>query len=734
MARKTAGKAAKEKAAKPAVIQDQPITETLRENYMPYAMSSIISRAIPEIDGMKPSHRKLLYTMYKMGLLTGQRTKSANVVGQTMRLNPHGDAAIYETLVRLTRGNEALLHPFVDSKGTFGKQYSKMAYAASRYTEVKLAPICSELFGGIDKDAVDMIDNYDATMKEPTLLPTSFPNVMVCPNTGIAVGLASSICSFNLNETCDAAIALMEDPEADLYGILKAPDFSTGGTLLYDPEEIRQIYETGKGSFTLRAVWHVIPKENRIVITEIPYNTTVDQIIDKIIQLIKEGKLREIGDVRDEIDLDGLKLTVDLKRGSDPDKVMKKLLRATDLECRFPCNFNVLIAGSPHQMGVREMLTEWHAFRCECLKREFFHEKTQKEDKLHLLYGLEKILVDIDRAIAIIRKTESEKDVVPNLMKGFSIDELQANYICEIKLRHLNREYILDRVSEKDRLEKEIRELESLITSPRKMNRYIAKQLEEIKKKYGQDRKTKIEYQFEKTAELPKEEEPEYRAQAVITRDGYFKNIPPKSLMMAAEHKLKENDEVVFDRECSSRDEFLFFTDKGQVYRAKFGDFSVTKASEMGDYIPAKLGMEKEEKVVYACLSDGYKGNLAIVFESGKGVLFPLSVYETKSARKKLANAFNTNAPVAGMFALAKGEIKEILICTKAGKAAVIRTTVFPEKATRTSYGAQIIALKKNDGVRLCREVEAGDPDYAVYKKPRIPTPGIAWNPALEKK
>ncbi len=730
MARKAA---AKEKTTKPAVIQDQLITDTLRENYMPYAMSSIISRAIPEIDGMKPSHRKLLYTMYKMGLLTGARTKSANVVGQTMRLNPHGDAAIYETMVRLTRGNEALLHPFVDSKGTFGKQYSKMAYAASRYTEVKLAPICAELFGGIDKDAVDMIDNYDATMKEPTLLPTSFPNVMVCPNTGIAVGLASSICSFNLNETCDAAIALMEDEEADLYKILKAPDFSTGGTLLYDPEEIRQIYETGKGGFTLRAVWHTIPKENRIVITEIPYNTTVDQIIDKIIQLIKEGKLREINDVRDEIDLDGLKLTIDLKRGSDPDKVMKKLLRTTDLECRFPCNFNVLIAGSPHQMGVREMLTEWHAFRCECLKREFFHEKSQKEDKLHLLYGLEKILVDIDKAIAIIRKTESEKDVVPNLMNGFFIDETQANYICEIRLRHLNREYILDRVSEKERLEKEIRELDALIASPRKMNKYIAKQLEDIKKKYGQERKTKIEYQFEKSAEMPIEEEPEYRAQAVITRDGYFKNIPLKSLMVAAEHKLKENDRVVFDRECGSREEFLFFTDRGQVYKAKFGDFTVTKASEMGDYIPAKLGMDKEEKVVYACPSDGYKGRLAIVFESGKGVVFPLSVYETKSARKKLANAFNTASPVSAMFALEPGEIKEILICTKAGKAAVIRTSVFPEKATRTSFGAQIVALKKNDGVRLCREVAAGDPDFAVYKKPRIPTPGIVWNPALEK-
>ncbi len=714
----------------PAIIHEQPITETLRENYMPYAMSSIISRAIPEIDGLKPSHRKLLYTMYKMGLLNGARTKSANVVGQTMRLNPHGDAAIYETMVRLTRGNEALLHPFVDSKGTFGKQYSKMAYAASRYTEVKLAPISAELFSGIDKDAVDLVDNYDATMKEPLLLPSSFPNVLVCPNTGIAVGLASSICSFNLNETCDAAIALMRDPNADLYEILKGPDFSTGGELLYDKEEIQQIYETGKGSFTVRAVWESIPKENRIVITQIPYNTTVDQIIEKIVQMIKEGKLREINDVRDEIDLDGLKLTIDLKRGSDPDKLMAKLLKATDLECRFPCNFNILIAGSPHLLGVRDLLNEWHAFRCECLKREFYYELSQKEAKLHLLQGLEKILVDIDKAIAIIRKTEHEKDVIPNLCLGFDIDEKQAEYIAEIKLRHLNRQYILDRISEREKLEKEIKELEGLLSSARKLDNFIIKQLEEIKKKYGQERKTRIAYEYSRpAATLKMEEEAEYTAHAVITKGGYVKNIPLKSIMMSDNQRLKENDVIVFSGEMSSKQMLYFFTDKGQVYPAKFGDFSTTKASELGDYAPAKLDMEPDEKVIATLPLKDLSGRLAIVFENGKGVSFPLSVYETKGNRKKLTGAFSTLSPVAGMFLLESGKIKEILLRTKSGRACILRTTLFAEKSTRTSAGNQMMALKKNDKIEEAIEVSTEEkPALAIYKKPRIPTPGIAFN------
>ncbi|MBE6712564.1 MAG: topoisomerase IV [Ruminococcaceae bacterium] len=714
----------------PAVIHEQPITETLRENYMPYAMSSIISRAIPEIDGLKPSHRKLLYTMYKMGLLNGPRTKSANVVGQTMKLNPHGDAAIYETMVRLTRGNEALLHPFVDSKGTFGKQYSKMAYAASRYTEVKLAPISAELFAGIDREAVDMVDNYDATLKEPVLLPSSFPNVLVCPNTGIAVGLASSICSFNLNETCDAAIALMRDPNADLYEILKAPDFSTGGELLYDKDEIRQVYETGKGSFSVRAVWENFPKENRIVITQIPYNTTVDQIIEKIVQMIKEGKLREINDVRDEIDLDGLKLTIDLKRGSDPDKLMAKLLKATDLECRFPCNFNILIAGSPHQLGVRDILNEWHAFRCECLKREFYYELGQKETKLHLLQGLEKILVDIDKAIAIIRKTEQEKDVIPNLCRGFDIDEPQAEYIAEIKLRHLNRQYILDRIGEREKLEKEIAELEGLLSSARKLDNYIIKQLEAIKKKYGQERKTRIAYEFSRPSEkLKLEEEAEYTAHAVITREGYLKNIPLKSIMMNDQQRLKEDDTVVFSGEMSSKQAIYFFTDKGQVYPAKFGDFSTTKSSELGDYIPARLEMDPDEKVIFSAPIKDLSGKLAVVFENGKGVCFPMSVYETKGNRKKLTGAFSTLSPVAGMFLLDGKEVKEILLKTKTGRACILKTTLFAEKSTRTSAGNQMMALKKNDIITEALEVSTADnPSLTIYKKPRIPTPGIIYN------
>ncbi len=714
----------------PAVIHEQPITETLRENYMPYAMSSIISRAIPEIDGLKPSHRKLLYTMYKMGLLNGNRTKSANVVGQTMKLNPHGDAAIYETMVRLTRGNEALLHPFVDSKGTFGKQYSKMAYAASRYTEVKLAPVSAELFSGIDKDAVDMVDNYDATLKEPVLLPVSFPNVLVCPNTGIAVGLASSICSFNLNETCDAAIALMRDPDADLYEILKAPDFSTGGELLYDKDEITQIYETGKGSFTVRAVWENFPKENRIVVTQIPYNTTVDQIIEKIVQMIKEGKLREINDVRDETDLDGLKLAIDLKRGSDPEKLMAKLLKSTDLECRFSCNFNVLIAGSPYQLGVRSILNEWHAFRCECLKREFYYELGQKEAKLHLLMGLEKILVDIDKAIAIIRKTEQEKDVIPNLCAGFDIDEKQAEYIAEIKLRHLNRQYILDRIGEREKLEKEIAELESLLSSGRKLNNYIIKQLEEIKKKYGQERKTRIVYDFSRAGEALKlTEEVEYTAHAIITKGGYLKNIPLKSIMMSDNQRLKEDDVIVFSGELSSKQKIFFFTDKGQVYPAKFGDFATTKASELGDYVPAKLEMDPEEKVIFSAIVNDLDGKLAVVFENGKGVCFPMSVYETKGNRKKLTGAFSTASPVAGMFLLEKNEIKEILLKTKSGRACILRTTLFAEKSTRTSAGNQMMALKKNDFIKEAIEVSTGDhPTLTIYKKPRVPTPGIVYN------
>ena len=715
------------KPVKLAPVLDQPITATLRENYMPYAMSSIISRAIPEIDGLKPSHRKLLYTMYRTGLLTGPLTKSTAVVGETMKLNPHGDAAIYDTLVRLTRGHEALLHPPVESKGNFGKQYSKVKESAARYTEVKLAPICSEFFSGIEKDAVDMVDSYDGKLKEPTLLPTSFPNILVSPNLGIAVGLSSQICSFNLAEVCDAMIALIRDPNADLYEIIQGPDFSTGATLLYDREEIEQIYETGKGSFTLRSVWEVVPKESRIVVTEIPYTTTVEQIIEKILQLIKEGKLREISDVRNEIDINGLRLAIDYKRGSDPEKLMAKLLKVTDLECRFPCNFNVLIAGTPYQLGVRDLLMEWYAFRCECVKRELFFDITQKKDKLHLLQGLEKILVDIDKAIAIIRKTENEKDVIPNLMQGFAIDQVQAEYIAEIKLRHLNREYILNRTSEKNKLEEEICELESILNNQKKLDHYLIRQLTEIKKKYGIERKTKIVKEYQHTANvLLTAEKEEYRAYAVMTAEGYLKNIPLKSIQMSSDHKLKENDRIVFEGEMSSKEELLFFTDKQQVYKARFEDFSTTKASELGDYVPAKLEMEKDEKVVFACPSAGYKDKIAIVFQNGKGVVIPLSVYETKSNRKKLTNAFSDTAPVAGMFLLSEKEIKEIYFETKAKRACVLRTTLFPEKATRTSQGVQLMALKKTDRIAICREVDtAADESLQVYKKPRVPTPGI---------
>ncbi len=724
---RTTKKEKEQKPARLAPILDQPITSTLRENYMPYAMSSIISRAIPEIDGLKPSHRKLLYTMYRIGLMNGPLTKSTAVVGETMKLNPHGDAAIYDTLVRLTRGHEALLHPPVESKGNFGKQYSRVPESAARYTEVKLAPICAEFFSGIEKDAVDMIDSYDGKLKEPALLPTSFPNILVSPNLGIAVGLASQICSFNLEEVCDAMIALIRDPGADLYSILKGPDFSTGAELLYEREEIEKIYETGRGSFALRSVWHVEPKENRIVVTEIPYTTTVEQIIDKILQLIKEGKLREISDVRNEIDLKGLRLAIDYKRGSDPDKLMAKLLKVTDLESRFPCNFNVLIAGTPYQLGVRDLLTEWYAFRCECVKRELFFDISQKKDKLHLLRGLEKILLDIDKAIAIIRRTENEKDVVPNLMRGFSIDQTQAEYIAEIKLRHLNREYILARTSEMEKLEREISELEGILNSQKKLDAYLIRQLTEIKKKYGVPRKTKIvtDFQHAATVLLTAEKE-EYRAYAVMTAEGYLKNIPLKSIQMFSEHKLKENDRIIFEGEMSSKEELLFFTDKAQVYKARFEDFSTTKASELGDYVPAKLEMEKDEKVVYSCPAGEYKEKLVIVFQNGKGVIVPLAAYETKSNRKKLTNAFSDVSPVAAMFRLSGKEVKELFFKTRSGRGCILRTTLFPEKTTRTSQGVQLMALKKSDAVVSCEEVDtAADESLQIYKKPRVPTPGI---------
>jgi len=629
-----------------AVTREIPITSTLEDNYMPYSISVIKARAIPEIDGLKPSHRKLLYTMYKMGLLGETRTKSANVVGQTMKLNPHGDAAIYETLVRLTRGNEALLHPFIDSKGSFGKQYSKMAYAASRYTEVKLDSICNELFSGIDKDAVDFVDNYDATLKEPTLLPTTFPNILVSPNMGIAVGLSSNICSFNLSEICDTTIGLIEDENFDIYKTLKAPDFSTGGKLIYNPEQIRSVYETGRGSFKVRASYVVKKGDgcNCIEITNIPYTTNVEAIMDKIEALTKAGRLKEISDARDETDKGGLKLTLDLKRGTDPEKLMNRLYKLTTLEDDFNCNFNVLIAGTPKLLGVRELLLEWHAFRCECLKRELYFTLTQKKERYHLLLGLEKILVDIDKAIRIVRSTENDKDVIPNLMAGFGIDELQATFIADIKLRNLNKEYILSKVSETEKLKKEIADLEATIKSSKKIDAIIIKQLVEIKKKYGIDRKTEII--GESFAEEEVEVEEEYRMHVAVTREGYFKLIPLQSIKMSDNHKLKEGDEIVFSNDISSNEELLFFTDKAQVYKGRFKDFEVTKASALGDYVPTKLGFDDGERVIFFTHTLDFSEKVLIFYENGKSLAFPINVYQTKQNRRKLTAAFSDASPV----------------------------------------------------------------------------------------
>ena len=719
----------------PAVINDQPITQTLIENYMPYSMSVIISRAIPEIDGFKPAHRKLLYTMYKMGLLTGNRTKSANVVGQTMKLNPHGDAAIYETMVRLTRGNEALLHPFVDSKGSFGKQYSEMAYAASRYTEVKLDPICAELFGGIDKDAVDFVDNYDATMKEPTLFPTSFPNILVCPNMGIAVGLASKICSFNLGEICDATVALIEDPSADIYSLLPAPDFSTGGQLLYDRAQIQQIYETGRGSFKLRSVYQVVG--NTVEITQIPYSTTVEAIVNRIVKLVKEGKIKEISDVRDETDINGLKLAIDLKRGVDAHRLMKRLFKLTTLEDDFSCNFNVLISAVPRLMGVREIIGEWHAFRCECVKRELFFDLSQKQAKLHLLNGLARILLDIDKAIAIIRNTENERDVVPNLMDGFDIDRVQAEYVAEIKLRNLNREHIIKRTQERAGLEEEIAETEDILKSNRKLDQLIIRQLKQIKKKYAIPRKTQILYDAAQEADLPVQEE-EYTAYAVVTREGYFKKISLQSIRQSTDHKLKEGDSIMFQGELSSRSELLFFTDHAQVYKARLDDFESTKASALGEYVPAKLEFEKDEHVVFFAPETDFDSRLTIFFQNGKGVTISTDGFKTKNNRRRLTAAFSSVSPVAGMAFYPKDQDPQLFLRTQEGRAMLIKASLVPFKTTRTAAGVSVMALKKNDLVTQAFAVKDEDKLLSRYRKLKVPNPGVPlsqddWQNAQEK-
>ena len=675
---------------------EQPISETLELNYMPYAMSVIVSRAIPEIDGFKPSHRKLLYTMYKMGLQSGGRTKSANIVGQTMKLNPHGDAAIYETMVRLARGNETLLHPFVDSKGNFGKVYSRdMAYAAPRYTEAKLEPICNELFRDIDLDTVDMVDNYDATMLEPTLLPTSYPNVLVNPNQGIAVGMASNICSFNLKEVCDTAIALMRDPEHDILSTLPGPDFSTGGELLVDEAQTRAVYETGRGSFRLRAKWRYLKEGNLIEIFEIPYTTSTEVIMDKVADLIKAGKIKEIADMRDETDLGGLKLTIDLKRGADPEKLMQKLFRTTALQDSFACNFNILIEGMPRVMGVREILQEWTAWRTGCVKRRIYFQKQKKAERLHLLKGLEKILLDIDKAIDIIRHTELESEVVPNLMIGFGIDEIQANFVAEIKLRNLNREYILKHTRTIADLEKEIAELEDTLKSARKLQKVIVTELNAVVKKYGQPRQTEILYTSPEENEESEEEEqiPETPVHVFVSKQGYLKKITPQSLRMSGEQKFKEGDSLSFTAETTSRAELLVFTDKFQCYKSRLSEFDDSKASLLGDYLPQKLGMEPGENVVSVVLPGDYSGFVLFFFENGKAAKVPLSAYETKTNRKKLTGAYSDKSALRTVLALK--EDTQLVAYSTDNRAMIFSTALLLPKTTRNTQGVAVLTLRK---------------------------------------
>lgn len=718
----------------PAPITPQPITETIEKNYMPYVMSVIVSRAIPEIDGFKPSHRKLLFTMYKMGLLTGARTKSTNIVGSTMKLNPHGDAAIYETMVRLTRGNGALLHPFVDSKGNFGKQYSSdMAYAASRYTEAKLDPICNEIFGGIDKDAVDMVDNYDSSMKEPVLLPTAFPNVLVSPNMGIAVGMASKICSFNLGEVCDGTIAMLEDPNIttdELLDIIKAPDFSGGAGIIYDKEKLREIYNTGEGSFTLRARYTYDKNENCIEILEIPYSTTIELILKKITDMIKDGSLKEVTDARNEIDLHGFKLTLDLRRGTDPEKLMSKLFKKTPLQDNFACNFNILIDGTPRTMGIGEILKEWIRFRMGCVKRELSFDLKKKNEKLHLLLGLGEILLDIDKAIKIVRETEKEADVVKNLMKGFNIDEIQAEYIAEIKLRHLNREYILQRISEINDLQKEIEELRSIISSETKLKKYIAKQLKEIKAKYALPRKTRLIYE-EDVSEYTEEDYIEnYNVHLVLTRDGFFKKITLLSLRASSirgsdEHKLKEGDVITYEQDAENINELLFVSDRQKIYKARVCDFDQVKASSLGEFVPAKLDFDDGEKVIAMRALKGYEPshNIIYIFKNGKGVKIPVSSYETKANRKKLINAYSDSSPIVA--AIYESEPFELMIGSKNGKAMIINTKLIPIKNTRTSVGVTLFTLKKDDEVKFAiRDYENEFPDTTGLRKTKIPSAG----------
>lgn len=711
----------------------QPITETIETNYMPYVVSVMVSRAIPEIDGFKPSHRKLLYTMYKMGLMTGHRTKSANIVGETMKLNPHGDASIYETMVRLTRGNESLLHPFVDSKGSFGKQYSRdMAFAASRYTEAKLDPFCTEIFSGIDKNAVEMMDNYDSTMKEPRLLPTTFPNVLVSPNLGIAVGLASSICSFNLVEICDATIALLKSSRVDtdrLMEIVKAPDFSGGGYVVYEPDQIRKIYETGKGSVKLRAKYKYDAKSNCIEILEIPYSTSIEAILKEISDMFKAGKLKEVTDFRDEIDLSGFKLTIDLKKGADPEALMQKLFKFTPLEDSFACNFNVLIDSIPRQMGIKEILTEWIRFRVGCLMREFTYELTKKNDKLHLLLGLSKILLDIDKAIKIVKETEKDEMVVPNLMSGFGIDKEQAEYIADIKLRHLNREYIMNRLEDIEKLKGEIAELKALLEDEIKMKSYIIKQLNEIKKKYGKPRKTEI-IQSTEIVQFTKEDLIEdFACSIFLTKEGYLKKITQQSLRGNSEQKFKEGDSLLDECEARNKDDLIFFTNKAQIYFAKVSDFELSKASELGEYVPKVLKFDEDEKPIFMKLNPEYKEdqNVIFFFENGKAVRVPMSEYATQGARKKLKKAYSDASPIVKVIYETSDDY--ILILNSDSKAILIRPSLIPIKTTRSSQGTTIFAmnLKKNQVItEVLEDYSERFPDaYSRYRKIKIPAVGV---------
>jgi len=705
-------------------VVSQPITQTLEKNYMPYAMSVIVSRALPEIDGFKPSHRKLLYTMYKMGLLTGVRTKSANIVGQTMHLNPHGDAAIYETMVRLSKGYEALLHPYVDSKGNFGKAYSRdMAYAASRYTEAKLAPICAELFRDLDRDTVDFVPNYDNTTTEPTLFPTTFPAILVNSNVGIAVSMASSICPFNLKEVCETAIALLKDPDYDLTETLRGPDFPGGGFLLYDREELQKAIDTGRASFKVRAKYSYDSANNCIEITEIPPTTTIEAIMDKIVELVKAGKIREISDLRDETDLSGLKLTLDLKRGQDPDRLMKKLFRSTPLQDSFSCNFNVLIAGYPRVMGVREILTEWTAFRAGCVKRRVYFDLSKKKEKLHLLKGLEKILLDIDKAIRIVRETVEEREVVPNLMIGFGIDEIQAEYVAEIRLRHLNREYILNRTEEISQLQKDIAEMEDILSHPRKINAIIISELKDVIAKYGQPRKTMFIYADDLSGEEEPEETPDYPVHLFFTREGYFKKITPQSLRMSGEQKLKENDEILLHTETVNSAELLFFTDRHQVYKTRAADFDDTKASVLGDYIPARLEFEPEEKIVAIACTKDYSEHMLFFYDCGRVAKVPLSSYETKNKRRKLSGAY------CGKFPLLKGEVlekdREYVLTTTARRKLIFDTAMVPEKAARDTQGIQVMTVKKGQYVTSAEPFdEAAFPDSHRFRAKNLPAAG----------